>query len=332
MEELYNKMLDSDNFLIRQKIVASHQKNIEKLYQQFPDLKKLDTDIANLQKEYAIELAKKIKGEQSKDLKTLQERLDILVSQKNQFLKNNNIPVNYKEPQWKCGKCQDRGKIYTSLGVKPCDCQVDDSLVFKKRRAGLTPKIQNSTFENTNFLKYLPNDRKNAETVYKVIQNYLNKLVTYIKKGQAFQEGIFIHGQTGSGKTHLLGCIANFLIEQQIDVLYVVYADLLDKIRETYNEEATETESAILRRVTSVSVLLIDDLGMEKNSEFAQKYLAQIIDHRYRNMLPTIITSNFTLTELKERSKNDMYGERVIWRLVEISHLFQLTGNLRNTL
>ncbi|SHJ92246.1 replicative DNA helicase loader DnaI [Anaerobranca californiensis DSM 14826] len=332
MEELYNKMLDSDNFLNRQKTLADHQKNVEKLYLKFPDLKKLDTEIANLQKEYAIELAKKIKGEKSKDIKALQDRLDILIQQKNQFLNNNNIPVDYKEPQWNCEKCQDRGKIYTPLGVKGCDCQIDDSLIFKKRRAGLTPKIQNATFENTNFLKYLPNDRKNAETVYKVIQNYLNKLVTCIKKGQAFQEGIFIHGQTGSGKTHLLGCIANFLIQQQIDVLYVVYADLLDKIRETYNEEATETESAILRRVTSVSVLLIDDLGMEKNSEFAQKYLAQIIDHRYRNMLPTIITSNFTLSELKERSKNDMYGERVIWRLVEISHLFQLTGNLRNTL
>jgi DNA replication protein DnaC len=332
MEDLYNKMLDSDNFSLRQKTIFEHQKNVELLYNKFPLLKKLDLEIARLQKQYATELAKKIKGEKEIQLENLGKKLEELVGEKEEFLSKNNIPIDYKEPQWKCDKCQDRGKIYTPQGVENCDCQLDMSLTFLRKRAGLTPKIIKATFPTTDFIKYPPEHRKNAATVYNVIQNYLTRLITNFKRGQAFGEGVFIHGQTGSGKTHLLGCIANYLIENGVDVLYVVYADLLDKIRETYNEGATETESAILRRVTSVSVLLLDDLGMEKNSEFAQKYLAQIIDHRYRHMLATIITSNFTLPELKERSKNDMYGERVIWRLVEICHLFNLSGNLRNTL
>lgn len=331
MDNLYTKMLDSDNFSLRQRTAQEHQKKVENLYFKFPKLKEMDLEIAALQKEYANQLALRLKGQKNIDLTILNDRLNSTVQSKVKFLKENNIPENYKEPRWSCTKCEDRGKNYTHSGVIPCTCQVDTTIQLRRKQAGLSLKIQNATFKTTDFNKYQPEDRKNAITVYKMIHSYLQQLVSTMKKGQAFQEGIFLHGETGSGKTHLLGCIANYLIESNLDVSYIVYADLLDRIRETYNDDNTETESSILRRVNTVSVLLIDDLGMEKNSEFAQKYLGQIIDHRYRNMLPTIITSNFTLSELKERSKNDMYGERVIWRCVETSKLFHLAGNLRNS-
>lgn len=332
MNDLYNKMLDSDNFSLRQRTAHEHQKLIEKLYSKYPLLQQMDLQISQMQKEYAYKLALKMKGQKDINLNSLNESLKSIIAKKNNFLTDNKIPENYKEPRWSCSKCQDRGKIYTDDNILPCECQIDSTLLLRKKQAGLTLKIQNASFKTTTFQKYQPEDRKNAITVYQKIQVYLQKLVITLKKGQAFSEGIFLHGETGSGKTHLLGCIANYLIENNVDVAYIVYADLLDKIRETYNEGNTETESSILRRINSVSVLLVDDLGMEKNSEFAQKYLGQIIDHRYRNMLPTIITSNFTLPELKERSKNDMYGERVIWRCVETSRLYHLVGNLRNTL
>jgi DNA replication protein DnaC len=77
-------------------------------------------------------------------------------------------------------------------------------------------------------------------------------------------------------------------------------------------------------------LLLLDDLGVERPTEFSLKNLAQIIDYRYRNCLPLVVTSNFTLEELIQRSQNDLYGERIVWRLSECcSNMLELKGNLR---
>lgn len=331
MEDLYAKMLDSDNFSQRQRLVREQQKNIEYAYNKYPGLKKIDTTISDLQKELANSLAKRLKGQAGVEIDSVKTKLNDLLAKKEAYLQKYGIPQDYKEPKWKCDKCQDRGKLYLDNNIVVCPCQQDNSIDQRQKKSGLSLKLKNARFQDTQFSKYKPKDRQNSEAVYTMVQKYLANLMENLKTVGKSPEGLFIHGETGSGKTHLLGCMANKLIENNVDLLYMVYADLLDRIRETYNDSKAETESSILRRINNVPVLLIDDLGMEKNSEFAQKYLGQIIDHRYRNMLPTIITSNFTLSELKDRSKNDMYGERVIWRCVETSSIFHLSGNLRNS-
>lgn len=334
MDDLYTKMLDSDNFSTRQRLVREHEKNIDLTYQKHPDLKKLDETISQLQKDMASLLAKKFKGLPNieTEIEATKVKLNQLLAKKDTYLQKNNISEDYKEPKWTCEKCQDRGKIYLNNKINVCPCQEDFSTNIRQKMSGLSIKLKDASFKNTDFSKYSPKDRQNAAAVYNMTQKYLTNLITNIKTVGTFSEGLFIHGETGSGKTHLLGCMANHLIENNVETIYIVYADLLDRIRETFGDDRTETESSIIRKINSAKVLLIDDLGMEKNSEFAQKYLGQIIDHRYRNMLPTIITSNFTLSELKDRSKNDMYGERVIWRCVETSHIFHLSGNLRNSI
>jgi DNA replication protein DnaC len=115
-----------------------------------------------------------------------------------------------------------------------------------------------------------------------------------------------------------------------MSVRYLVYADFLDSLRATFNREAEQSEQQLVDEVKNVDLLLLDDLGLEKPTEFSLKNLAQIIDYRYRNLKPLVVTSNFTLPELVRRFQTDLYGERIVWRLGEMcSNILELKGNLR---
>ncbi|WP_353894408.1 ATP-binding protein [Proteinivorax hydrogeniformans] len=325
----YLQMLDNDNYSTKIVTQRDHKKKLEDIYKAHPSLKKMEDEISSLQSDIANRLAMKFKGQQVTDLDEIKEKLAKVVNQKKRYLTKYSIETNYKEPNWKCAKCQDTGKVYKKNQVEPCACTKENFNALKQKSAGLPPKLVNATFKNADFSLYQDEDRVQALKVYRQVKDYLDTLTESIKEKGAFSDGLYIYGKTGVGKTFLLGCAANYLLQRQVAVKYLVYADLLDRIRQTYSQESGETESQILRKIITVPVLLIDDLGMEKNTEFSQKYLGQIIDSRYRNLLPTIITSNFTLLELEERTRNDMYGERVIWRCVETSNILELTGNLR---
>ena len=107
----------------------------------------------------------------------------------------------------------------------------------------------------------------------------------------------------GVGKSYLMGCIANYLCSR-MSVRYLVYADFLDSLRATFNSRDSEySEQQLVDEVKNVGLLLLDDLGVERPTEFSLKNLAQIIDYRYRNCLPLVVTSNFTLEELIQRTE-----------------------------
>ncbi|WP_350342436.1 ATP-binding protein [Proteinivorax tanatarense] len=326
----YLELLDNDNYSSKLVAQRKHKKFLENLYKSHPLLEKLDDRIGILQSKIANNLAKKFKGEKVADLDKMRTELSKAINQKQQYLAKYSISTNYKEPNWQCSKCKDSGKIYNEKQVQLCTCNKKNNMILKQKSAGLPPKLVNATFNKADFSLYNKEDRDNALTMYNETKIYLNKLIQNYNDSKTFPHGLYIYGKTGGGKTYLLGCIANHLLQKGISVNYIVYADLLDRIRQTYGKEEGETEGQILRKITTVPVLLLDDLGMEKNTEFSQKHLGQIIDTRYRNLLPTIVTSNFTLTELEERARNDLYGERVIWRCIETSKILELTGNLRS--
>jgi len=88
---------------------------------------------------------------------------------------------------------------------------------------------------------------------------------------------------------------------------------LLDRIKETYNKWGQEGEDTILKNLANADLLIIDDLGTEFKGEWSVSRVYSIIDSRYRNGLPLIITTNFTMQDLKAR-----YGDRTHDRILEM--------------
>ena len=117
---------------------------------------------------------------------------------------------------------------------------------------------------------------------------------------------LVILGQYGCGKTHLAAAIANARLAQGESVLFVVVPDLLDHLRATYAPQSTVTYDEQVERVRSAPLLVLDDLGTESSTPWAQEKLFQILNHRYNARTPTVITSNRELETIDGRLRSRM--------------------------
>lgn len=163
-------------------------------------------------------------------------------------------------------------------------------------------KFVGETFENWDFTK---GDKK----MYNVGVKYCEKFQEAKKEGLGF----LLYGAAGNGKTYLSNCIANRLLSHMNPVICVSINSLLERIRETYSKWGNEGEGTILKALSLADLLIIDDLGTEQDTDWSKSRIYNIIDNRYRNKLPMIISTNKSIEELKK-----MYHERTIDRLLEM--------------
>jgi DNA replication protein DnaC len=117
------------------------------------------------------------------------------------------------------------------------------------------------------------------------------------------RNGLFITGPKGTGKTHLAAAIANQLMQEGTGVICMTMIDLLDRIKETFAQrrQGEATEGDILTTYKEVPLLIIDDMGKEPPTEWAVSKIYAIINARYEAYLPTIVTTNYTDSELVRR-------------------------------
>ena len=124
---------------------------------------------------------------------------------------------------------------------------------------------------------------------------------------------LLLLGNFGNGKTHL-GCavLKAVVTRYGASALYVPAADIIAALKASFDRDSGVCEKAVFAELSSVHLLLIDEIGAQGGTEFERQSLHQIIDTRYRNMLPTIITSNLPSSELAA-----YIGDRALDRLRE---------------
>jgi DNA replication protein DnaC len=133
-------------------------------------------------------------------------------------------------------------------------------------------------------------------------------------------KGIRLVGSYGCGKTHLTASIIHRLAEQGIGGVFVVVPELLRAIRKGYNSP-DEGADKLVSLTEDAPLLVLDDLGAEKPSDWVREQLYVIINRRYENMLPTVVTTNFSTQELVDR-----IGQRTVSRLIEMTTPYKITA------
>lgn len=123
--------------------------------------------------------------------------------------------------------------------------------------------------------------------------------------------GLLLWGDVGTGKTFFAGCIANALIEQGTLVLMTNFTRILNSLSGMYSDEKNQ----FIDSFRHYSLLILDDLGIERNSEYALEQVFHVVDSRCRSGLPMIVTTNLTLQELKH--PKDLAHSRIYDRVLE---------------
>lgn len=117
------------------------------------------------------------------------------------------------------------------------------------------------------------------------------------------QGWLWLQGAPGVGKTTLALCIGNWLIEQEKPAIFRTVPDLLDQLRETFRDGADVDFSTRWTAMRECNLLILDDFGTESDTPFANEKLLTLINHRWMERIPTIVTTNLTLDELYRRYK-----------------------------
>jgi DNA replication protein DnaC len=128
-----------------------------------------------------------------------------------------------------------------------------------------------------------------------------------------------LSGGVGTGKTHIAAALANSKIDNYVIsddaalraessehfycpaiLQFISFTELLSHIRQSY-EEKSDSAAEVIKKYKNTPLLILDDLGAEKTTEWAQSTLFEIIDHRYNEFLPLVITTNLTVKEISEK-------------------------------
>ena len=136
----------------------------------------------------------------------------------------------------------------------------------------------------------------------------------YVEQWQTMRTeniGLLLWGGVGTGKSFLAGCIANALLEQEVPVRMTNFARILNELNNSFSGR-----NEVVDRLCRYPLLILDDFGMERGTEYALEQIYNIVDSRYRSRKPLIVTTNLTLDEL--RHPQDTAHARIYDRLLEM--------------
>ena len=222
--------------------------------------------------------------------------------------------------------CKDAQKYWNEYDMKKLQMlEEEKKLRMMQEFANKVDKIiKNSKMSKRNLNYKFENFEVNSNNkkVYQSLKNYSEKLVNEVER-----KGLILVGNNGVGKTHLACSIANELIKNGIPIIYGTLINLLAELKNTYDVYNNISEMKIIKLYEKVDLLIIDDLGKEKPSEWGLEKLFTIINSRYENNLPVIITTNYDQNSLINRLSINGEIETVnsiISRLYEMCYLVKI--------
>lgn len=224
------------------------------------------------------------------------KKIDLSLKKANYEKRLKELGISSIEPNYSCKKCNDSGYVEG----KKCDCLKAElnKIILRESGFGSLEEFDQARFdifENGDYMK----------KVYSKMKEWCHS---------SFDKTvIYLSGGTGVGKTHLTKCMANELIKKGHLVTLTTAFKMNQDFMKSYTSRDLEEKQAILDKYLEAEILFVDDLG----TELVQKgvtvnFLYQVLNERKINHLPTVITSNLDLKELR-----DLYDERISSRIID---------------
>lgn len=228
-----------------------------------------------------------------------------------------------------CGKCHTpkefRGNFLGMVKVVPClcRCRADELAAEEQQRKAEKQRERIMLNRRASFLEsdmqhwnFAADDGADPR-IMRAAKSYVANFTQFREQGK----GLLLYGGVGTGKTFAAACIANALIDTGRTCLMTNFARVLNTLW------SIEEKQAYIDSFNQFDLLVLDDLGAERRSEYAQEQVFNVIDGRYRSGLPLIITTNLGIDKIK---KPDTIGNaRIYDRVLEMCHPIELSGQSR---
>ena len=204
--------------------------------------------------------------------------------------------------------------LHPDGGAVHCDCHHAERKRVLMRNAGFPAKHIGSTVSG-----YLPSNEPE-----RIVKKIVSAWVKNFKHGCT---GLYLHGAAGTGKTHLLVAIGKAIIDMHgAEVCYASAADIIARAKARFNHKDGDGESYSdpFDEAAYAEVLLLDDIGAEKPSEWVLTEFYRLFNRRYNDGLTTLLTSNVDLNAFEQ-----IYDARIADRLHEMCSVVHCNGPSR---
>lgn len=219
-----------------------------------------------------------------------------------------------------CGKCHGAKEKILTFNTKThkvpvlCACRIAERQKEEAERAAReemarisrikAASLMDSRLRNATFNEY--EESTDNGKVLRLAQRYAEQFEEMERKNQ----GLLFYGTVGTGKSFTAACIANSLMDKGISVIMTSFVKVLSDIR------STEDEAQYLAGLNRPKLLIIDDLGAERGTEYALEKVYNVVDSRVRANKPMILTTNLTLDEMM--NSRDVRYQRIYDRILEV--------------
>lgn len=244
-------------------------------------------------------------------LTDLHSEIQNLISMKNQLLVSAGYPADYLEPVYDCPDCKDTGYI---KGAK-CHCFKQKVIDILYEQSGIQELLKRENFSVLSYQYYEGEDLER-------FQNTVNACRNFIKTFDSDYHNLFFYGTVGTGKSFLSGCIAKELIENGRSVIYFSAVRLFETLSQiSFDHKSKEELHSTHHDLYQCDLLIIDDLGTELTNNFVTTQLFSCLNERHMRRKPTIISTNLSLEELRNR-----YSDRIFSRIMSSYQIYKLSG------
>lgn len=299
----------------RRKLNAENEATQRKkeLTEKYPDFQLIENALSNT----GIEIISLLAGyKNAVSIEELKKRNTELKNERAKLLKALGFPEDYLDIKYTCKKCNDMGYIEdydeerkVSYGSRYCECYLDVLKRYAVNELTRSTPLELSNFDEFS-LDFYPKTLIEGESPYNEMASVFNSCKKYAENFDTDSTSLYFYGRTGLGKTHLSLAIANEAIKKGYNVIYGSVINFLNKMeKEKFGrvESAVDTEELLI----DADLLILDDLGAEFSTAYTVSALYNVINSRVARGVPTIISSNLSLEELKSR-----YPESIASRII----------------
>jgi DNA replication protein DnaC len=217
-----------------------------------------------------------------------------------------------------CPKCFGSGlEIVPGKGARACECRHRDAHSLRLAKARIPKRYEKCHFNTF--------DHRLTDSQKKALRLASDFALTF----PAVDQGILFTGTVGVGKTHLAVSIVKALTERGFPCLFYEFGSLLKEIQDSYNPNTRSSELAVLAPVLSADVLVLDELGASKPTDWVLDTMAHIINTRYNESRFTIFTTNYPDERASDGKETleDRVGVRVRSRIYEMCRTVRIDGD-----